>query len=573
MKIKSIFIPVLCAIAIQINAQVTPGSIVVESINSFLATPANNYIKDVPVVIIRYLPTKDGVNLDVSQATDYWNLGNISINTLKTNIDNYDKRVKFSLEEGSRFHGYKDLNAKPYLGYKVIKYVTVYRQIQVSDIKIGTDGGKDLFQPDYKKEFDDLNLNNLINLNHVKEVWIWYGEAARPNWPSYDNAIHGSIQKYVTFVESNMSSPSTGDISNSYRNPNDLYILNKTYVVYCYNFRRSQAEAVHNHGHQLESIYKYTANRQDGNIGLFVQNFSGWGDNNYTIPPIGRVGDCHHPPNTKVDYDYLNSNLVQSDIEDWKPAGGITKLVNVDTWGNLVYKWPGDADFLQRKESQWYIYWMQNMPGFNTITEYNANIMTNWWHFTANWDSCYNANIGLYFSNTLPYLAISSNSEKILPTANSTKALNITSNSNWTATSNQTWLTLSSASGSKNATITLTAQANPTTATRTATITVSVTGVTAQSITITQDAGTTGIKEMSNNSVTLFPNPVTNELTIDNLNINSTISIFDLIGNLLFNKTVKSTIEKIDVSNLPNGVYSIKLIDKKIIKTSKLIKQ
>jgi len=245
----------------------------------------------------------------------------------------------------------------------------------------------------------------------VKEVWIWFGEPAQPGWPSYDEQIHGNKTSYLVFEESNMASPTTGDISNSYGNPNDLYIFDHTYMVYCQNFRRTQAEALHNHGHQLESIYKYVAEKQDGNISMFVQNFSGWGDNNYTIPPLGRAGDAHHPPNTGVDYDYLNTTLVESDIEDWKPLGGTTKLVNVDTWGNLKYNWPGVQEFSQRVESQWYIYWMQNMPGYNNNIPYNSFNMTNWWKFTADWDNSINNNIGLYEATVniqnLPHTEIS----------------------------------------------------------------------------------------------------------------------------------------------------------------------
>ena len=394
---KITLILVLCCAINQINAQVTPGSVVEENIEMFLSTPANKHVKEIPIVIIRYLPTTDGINLDVSQATDYWSPGEMTLNQLKANIGKFDQRAKFMLEEGSKFHGYKSADAIPYLGYKVIKYLTVYRQIQISDFQIGTEGGKNLYQPDYKKEFDDLELTNFINNHQVKEVWLWYGEAARPGWPSYSSSIHGNIQKFVTFVESNMSSPATGDISNSHRIHNDLPILNHTYVVYSYNFRRSQAEAVHNHGHQLESIYKYAATAQDGNFNLFVSNFSGWGTN-YSTPPIGRAGDCHHPPNTTTDYDYLNPTAVESDIEDWKPNGGITKPVNVDTWGNLKYNWPGETDFSQRKESQWYIYWMQNMPGYNNSITFGKNIMTNWWQLTENWDEFYK--LGLYTTNT-----------------------------------------------------------------------------------------------------------------------------------------------------------------------------
>lgn len=377
-------------------AQAPPGTVVEEAIDSFLATPAPNYVVEIPVIVVRYLPTTDGINIDVSQTTDYWSLGQITISDLIANIDRYDKRVKFSLEEGSKFHGYKNPAAVPYLGYRVVKYLSVYRQIQASDILLGSEGGKDIFQPDYKKEFDDLGLTEWIDQQRVKEVWLWYGEAARPGWPSYDPQLHEGIEKHVSFVESNMASPTTGDISNSYRHPDDLYLLNETYVVYCQNFRRTQAEAVHNHGHQWESIYKYAAERQDGDYGLFVQNFSGWGDNNYTVPPLGRAGDTHHPPNTSLDYDYLNSTLVLSDIEDWEPLGGPTKPVNVDTWGDMVYAWPGEAEFAQRIESQWYVYWMQNMPGLNNQIPHGACKMTNWWQFTADWDGCHQNSTGLY---------------------------------------------------------------------------------------------------------------------------------------------------------------------------------
>lgn len=171
-------------------------------------------------------------------------------------------------------------------------------------------------------------------------------------------------------------------------------------------------------------------------------------------------------------------------------------------------------------------------------------------------------------------LVVSTNTLTLAAQANSTKVFDITSNIAWTAASNQTWLSVSSASGSGNAKITLTATANPTPATRIATIKVSGTGVSDQIITVTQDAGTTtGVNEISKNPVSMFPNPVANELTITELSLNSIILIFDINGKLLITKIAKSTTEKIDVSSLANGFYTINVTDKKIIKTNKLIKQ
>ena len=89
-----------------------------------------------------------------------------------------------------------------------------------------------------------------------------------------------------------------------------------------------------------------------------------------------------------------------------------------------------------------------------------------------------------------PFLTVSSNALTIGAPANSTATFGITSNVTWNITNSEpTWLSLSNNSGSNNGTITLTAAANPLTSTRTATLVVSGSGVTSQTITVTQDAG------------------------------------------------------------------------------------
>ena len=97
------------------------------------------------------------------------------------------------------------------------------------------------------------------------------------------------------------------------------------------------------------------------------------------------------PPNTTKHYDYTGTRaLVNSDIEDWTPDNsGAQRLVNVDTYGNLTYPWPdpNPAAIPQRVESQWYIYWMQSMPGHENRIRYGNKNMTNWWVFTADWDA------------------------------------------------------------------------------------------------------------------------------------------------------------------------------------------
>ncbi len=372
-------------------------TVVDEPVPSSLSTPASGAITTIPVIVLRYLPSNDGVSLDTTRAADFWSRGEITLTDLKRNIDAYNIRGKFMLEEGSRFRGYKDAAAKPYLGYKVLKSWTIIGQVPISPVFASPVrvSGYLLRRPDFMQIAQDFDFKHYVEDLGVKEIWIWFGATALPSWPSYDPTLD-KPELFVEGPESNMSSPTTGDISNSYRDP-DLPIFSKTYVVYCYNFRRTQAEMVHDHGHQLESILNYAAQRQDGNSNLFVRDFSGWGAN-YSTPPLGRAGDTHHPPNTQTDYDYLNATPVSSDIEDWRPDNsGVKKLVNADTWGNLTYPWPTTAIPIQQQtESQWYIYWMQNMPGYLNSIPYQSKIMSNWWIFTADWDTAIQGGKGLH---------------------------------------------------------------------------------------------------------------------------------------------------------------------------------
>ena len=90
--------------------------------------------------------------------------------------------------------------------------------------------------------------------------------------------------------------------------------------------------------------------------------------------------------------------LVESDIEDWTPDNsGKKTLVNVDTYGKLEYTFPDkDHDKIQQLiESKWYIYWMQNMPGYNNGIKSENMTMTNWWEFTADWDQAISTGLGL----------------------------------------------------------------------------------------------------------------------------------------------------------------------------------
>lgn len=333
-----------------------------------LASPPSCYVKEMPVVIISYLPTLDGINLDADRTGIQR-----SLEEMKEYLLNTNKQVKYMLEEGSRYHGYKNTSADPFLGYRVVEYINVYDTFNLGKEVWWNPG---VFRPDYNHVMERINGRKYVDTLGVKEVWLW-------GWH------HDNIEP----AESNMASPLTGDISNSERYNDDLPVYDNTYILYNYNFGRTAAEAVHNHGHQIEAQLLFVNGKQDGNEFLFREKFVGWQGNN---PPIGRCGDTHHPPNTTQDYDYYNPTLVESDIEDWRPDGGVTTFVSSDTWGSIVYNWPNDNPPSQQTECHWYIYWMQNMPGNGNNIDYGSNYMTNWHKFNANWDVAITSNLGLY---------------------------------------------------------------------------------------------------------------------------------------------------------------------------------
>ena len=83
--------------------------------------------------------------------------------------------------------------------------------------------------------------------------------------------------------------------------------------------------------------------------------------------------------------------------------------------------------------------------------------------------------------------------------------------------------------------------------------------------------GTTGIGEILSKSISIFPNPVKEELKIEseNLKINS-VEICDIAGKTLMSQMFRET--TINVSLLPHGVYIVKIYTEKGIVTQKIVK-
>ena len=82
----------------------------------------------------------------------------------------------------------------------------------------------------------------------------------------------------------------------------------------------------------------------------------------------------------------------------------------------------------------------------------------------------------------------------------------------------------------------------------------------------------TAVETVETAKINVFPNPTSDYLFISNLPVNTTISIYNMQG-LLIKNSVANGSEKIDVNNLPSGVYLIKLSGSEMNGVVRFVKQ
>jgi len=361
----------------------------------------------IPVVIINYLPTNDGIYLDkwrTQGPTIAWDAAHkITLQRAQQKIL-LDKIIeKNAIEEASRFRDYSTNKVKPYINIDVVAYINVYdvNLIKVKTVLIDTTTNDNDDRIDNKVNMDwyNIDFNNLINTKlknggfdlktfveskGVKEVWF-------TSLPKETGSNSYNVP------ESNMSSP-TGDISNGGGSNVDLPVYNKTYVVYGFNYSRGVNEDLHNRGHQLERQLDHIDAQYNTNIyyGSFASGRRGLG------------GFTHTPPNTLKQYDYWNVvDTKSSNIMGWVPNGGSFSNVNANTWGRISYSYEklismtspntfasGDVNYTNNSEYKWHIFWWQSLPGENNKITTTTGIgsfaktmtVSNWWDIFYNWD-------------------------------------------------------------------------------------------------------------------------------------------------------------------------------------------
>jgi len=84
---------------------------------------------------------------------------------------------------------------------------------------------------------------------------------------------------------------------------------------------------------------------------------------------------------------------------------------------------------------------------------------------------------------------------------------------------------------------------------------------------------TVGINEVTENVVSIYPNPTHNSITIEQpFSKNTMISIFNIMGELVLQKKMESTAQQIDISGIPNGSYIIQVKSNDKTEFGKIVK-
>jgi hypothetical protein len=191
--------------------------------STIVAVPTNGEERDeprlpmrVPVLVIKYFPVR-GDLIDVEVTGDC----GAPLDEMRLKTDEMTRELLFALQQGSRYHGYKNRKAPPSLAYTVLRAYDFLEPLPT----IACPGEK-VPLTDYSKIMQRVNIRQWVEQKSVKEVWLW--------------GYHGGV---LNLWESNMSGP-YGNISGSNRDPKDLPVLKQTYTVYHYNDQRGTSEAM-----------------------------------------------------------------------------------------------------------------------------------------------------------------------------------------------------------------------------------------------------------------------------------------------------------------------------------------
>jgi hypothetical protein len=101
-------------------------------------------------------------------------------------------------------------------------------------------------------------------------------------------------------------------------------------------------------------------------------------------------------------------------------------------------------------------------------------------------------------------------------------------------------------------------------------VTVSSPGLVPQSLLVTQDLGVTSVSSNQNPSIRVYPNPAKDVLFIEGIVSKTFVNVYNVNGVRLLSNVLSSPV--INIGNLENGLYFLKITDRKGVTIRKFLK-
>ena len=332
-----------------------------------------------------------------------------------------------ALRESSRYHGYKDPKAPPFLEYQVEKFVDLTdpvppaekldnnstRYPRVPNWKEGINFQyRRLFEPEFTKQYGIsdpkepsklLSLKELTDRGIVHEVWFlaYQGKYGAP---------FESVEVKQVYDEKLRKVPGQSVQAGNGGDEEQPFIGRSLRILFI-NVERGPGCAMESLGHSFERMARSGATPY---LKPYFEEFGGFDlDKKYGTPfdslygrrgselrypdpttlefdwqgekrvirnyvPVG--GNVHFTPNGRRDYDLDNPAPVLSTIEHYRCGDGPDGKDRAELWTPEAFK-PYRA-LANDCMGPWLVYWRQNWPGLNNKSkDAKGRRMKNWWPF------------------------------------------------------------------------------------------------------------------------------------------------------------------------------------------------
>jgi hypothetical protein len=332
-----------------------------------------------------------------------------------------------ALRESSRYHGYNDPKAPPFLDYQIGKLADLTDSIPPAE-KLDGNSTKyprvpnwkeginfqyhRLFEPEFTKLYDIpdpkdpgrlLSLKELVDQGIIHEVWFlaYQGQFGSP---------YESVEVKQAYDKVFRKLPGQWKQAGNGGDEGQPFIGRSLKILFI-NVERGPGCAMESLGHSLEGMARcdaipylkpyfeeYGGFDLDKKYGTPFDSLYGrngsvlnypdpttleytWNGEKRTVHPYIPVGgNVHFVPNGRQDYDMENTQPVLSTIEHYRMRDGKDGKDQSELWTPKVFD--RYRQLANDCMGPWLVYWRQNIPGLhNRSKDDHGKPMKNWWPF------------------------------------------------------------------------------------------------------------------------------------------------------------------------------------------------